>query len=194
MVVVGVVEADAVGASGARAEDGVVEDGSPCCRRRCFRRWPHEIARDFEVAVDAAGCLEAAVGVGERVGEAVGAGLAGRLSFGPQPPVAKLCSETKLEAVACGFEMLLAAVDEVGLHGGGERVDVAVGVLSGEDVLAVGERIEVGVVLKEAAGRADGSAGLLRVCRRDRSSRGGCRTRPRCRRCWGVGARPSLRG
>ena len=75
-----------------------------------------------------------------------------KVSFGPQPPVAKLCCEDEAKAVAGGGEVVLAAVDEVGLHGGVERVDVAVGVLAGQNVVAFGERVEVGVVLKEAAG------------------------------------------
>ena len=48
--------------------------------------------------------------------------------------------------------MFFAAVREVGLHGGRERVDVAVGMLTWEDVFAGGERVEVSVVLEESLG------------------------------------------
>ena len=56
------------------------------------------------------------------------------------------------EAVAGGAEMLLAAGGQIGLRSAGQRVDVAVGVLAGEDVLAVSKGIEVPRIGEEAPG------------------------------------------
>jgi hypothetical protein len=74
-------------------------------------------------------------------------------SSGPQPPVAKLCVvRTKSKPFCAARRCFLAAQDEIGLHGAGERVHVAVGVFAGKDILAGCERVEVPVVGKEANG------------------------------------------
>src|SRR5579871_6917730 len=46
--------------------------------------------------------------------------------------------------------MLLTAIGEVGLHSRVERVDVAVGMLTGENVSVFGQCVKVRVVLQEA--------------------------------------------
>ena len=163
IVVVGVVEADAVGTDGEGAEDGVVEDGFHAVAVSAVAGDAKETAGDLEVAVGAAGSFEAGVGAVERLGELIGAG--GAEGFVGTPAAggeALLANEA--EAVLGGAEMLVAAVGEIGLHGGGERVEVAVGVLAGEDVLIFGERVEVSVVFKEAGGElAETRAGAALV-------------------------------
>src|SRR6266566_5370377 len=151
VVVVGVVEADAVWADGTCAEDGVVEDGLHGVAVAAVAGDAHEVAGDLELAVGAAGSLEAVVGLGEALGQAIGLGL-DEAFVGPPAAggVALLLDEG--EAVASGCEVLLAAVGEVSLHGGAEPVDVAVGVLTRKHVDVLGERAEVGVVLKESLG------------------------------------------
>ena len=85
----------------------------------------------------------------KRVGEAVAAGLLEGFVRAPAAGgVALLLHEA--ETVARGVEMHRAAVDEIGLHCGAERVDVRVGMLAGEHVFVAGERREVGLVLQEA--------------------------------------------
>ena len=129
IVVVGVVEADAVGADGAGAEDGVVEDGLHGVAIAAVAADAHEVASDFELAVGAAGSFEGAVGLGEAFGKLVGFGLDEAFVGTPASGGVTL-GEDEGEAVFCGGEVLLAAVGEVGLHGGAEAVDVAVGVLA----------------------------------------------------------------
>jgi hypothetical protein len=151
VVVVGIVEADAVGADRPRAEDGVVEDGLHGVAVAAVAGDAHEVAGDLELAVGAAWRLEAAVGLGEAVGELVGLGLDEAFVGAPASGGVAL-SQNEGEAVAGGSEVLLTAVGEVCLHRGAEPVDVAVGVLAGKHVDVLGERAEVGVVLQEALG------------------------------------------
>ena len=91
------------------------------------------------------------MGLGEAFGEFVGVGFDEAFVGAPASGDVALGEDEGEAVLRCG-EVLLAAVGEVGLHGGAEAVDVAVGVLAGEDVFVQGERAEVGVVLEEALG------------------------------------------
>jgi hypothetical protein len=163
VVVVGVVEGVAVGEDGERAEDGVVKNLLHAVAVAGVGGDAQEVAGDFEVSIGAAGGFEAGVGIGEAGAVVAGTGNAEGFVGSPAAGRIALGVADEGESVAGGAEMLFAAEDEVRLGGGAEGVDVTVGVLAGEDVAALGKRVEVVAILEEAfcEGEIAGIAGAV---------------------------------
>src|SRR6516162_10802343 len=93
--------------------------------------------------------FEALVLVEEAGSECPGVRPAQLLVRSPAPGGEALCGDQGLEGVPRGAQVHCAAKGEIRLHGGVERVDVAVGMLAGKDVFAGSERLEVGLIVEE---------------------------------------------
>ena len=78
-------------------------------------------------------------------------------------------------------EIFFVAQDEVGLHGGAKRIDVAVGVFAGKRIVIFGESVVI-LVIDEAL--TEFACSVCRRCagKREKNFRAACRFRPRCRR------------
>jgi hypothetical protein len=63
-------------------------------------------------------------------------------SFGPQPPVAKLCAVIMAKALRSRLKMFLAAQCQIGLHRRADGIDRAAGMLARQHVFACGQMIE----------------------------------------------------
>src|SRR6516164_1917173 len=116
------------------------------------------------MCVSAARSFETLVLIDQAGGERAGVGLAQLLVGTPASGGETLRGDQHVKSVARGAEMHLASQCEVSLHGGVEGVDVTVGVLTGKDVFAGRERIEVGLVEQETDGEllvAISSAALI---------------------------------
>ncbi len=104
------------------------------------------------MGIGAAGGFEAGVGFGEAFADLAAAGHTEVLFGTPAAGGKALGIVQKIEAVAGSTEILFIAEREVRLHGGTHTVDMAVGVLAGENILTCGEGIEVPVVGQELDG------------------------------------------
>src|SRR5215472_1334527 len=85
------------------------------------------------------------MGVGKAGGEIVRAGSAQGF-VGPPAAGGEALRKKHVESVLCNAKVFFASQSEIRLHGGGKRVDVAVGVAARQVVLALRERVVILVV------------------------------------------------
>jgi len=158
--VVGIVEAGSVFLEWLGAEDGVVENALHAVAIAAVTGDSEKIAHNFEVAIGAAGRLEAGMRFAEAGADLTTARNAEQLIRSPSAGGEALRgTQKKSKPFSRGAEMLGIAQHQIGLHGGAEGIHVAVSVFAGQNVFAAGKWIEVKIVLNETGGEFAGSEG-----------------------------------
>ena len=148
--VVRVVKRSTISLNRPGAQDGVIKHSLHAVPVMSVFRDPQKITGNLEMSIGATWGFEAGMCGRQTISELPTARLSERLVRTPSTRGEALRGLKHVETIFCGPQMHFAAQCNVGLHGGTERVHVAVGVLEGKHIVTFGKRAKVSVVFEIA--------------------------------------------